>query len=145
MIMNIITSQLANKLQKDNKLLKHSIVNPKRFTQAYQLLKSNKIDEIHIIDSTSTNQHKPGTIISVQNHINRTGTNILTDKQKLLALDFIDITTPYIYKKNSIITNCCGETLNNNYEYPSHYICNITILAHAMNIKKVHGFLYNTS
>ena len=144
MIMNIITSQLAKKLQKDNKLLKFNIVDPTRFTQTHQLLTSNNIDEIHIIDATRNIHNKPGAIISVHNHINRTGINILIDKQKLLSINFIDITTPYIYKKDSIITNCCGETLNNNYEYPSHYMCNITILAHAINIKKIHGFLYNT-
>ena len=33
---------------------------------------------------------------------------------------------------------------NNKYEYPSHHICHITTLAHAMNIKNIHGFLYNT-
>ena len=80
----------------------------------------------------------------VLDHINRTGTNILIGKQKLLGIDFIDTTTPYTHKINSIITNCCGETLNNFYEYPSHYICNITTLALAMNIKNIHGFLYNT-
>jgi len=144
MIIKIITEQLSNKLPKNSELQKHNIINPTNFNQLYQLLKAKKIDEIHVTDSTATNKTPPGITIPVQDHINRTGKNILRGKQNFLAIDFLDITTPYILKKNSIITNCCGEVLNNKYEYPSHYICHITTLAHAMNIKNIHGFLYNT-
>ena len=142
--MNIITEQLANKLPKDSELQKYKIVNPTNFNELYQQLKSNKTNEINIIDLTSTPKEEYGMIISVQDHINRIGTNILTGRQKLLGIDFIDMTNLYKKKKNSIITNCCGEILNNKYEYPSHYICHITTLAHAINIKNIYGFLYNT-
>ena len=141
--MNIITEQLANKLPKDSELQKYKIVNPTNFNELYQQLKSNKTNEINIIDLTSTPKEEYGMIISVQDHINRIGTNILTGRQKLLGIDFIDMTNLYKKKKNSIITNCCGEILNNKYEYPSHYICHITTLAHAINIKNIYGFLYN--
>ena len=141
--MNIITEQLANKLPKDSELQKYKIVNPTNFNELYQQLKSNKTNEINIIDLTSTPKEEYGMIISVQDHINRTGTNILTGKQKILNIDFIDMTNLYKKKKNSIITDCCGETLNNKYEYPSHYICHISTLALAMNIKNINGFLYN--
>ena len=144
MKMNIITEQLANKLPKNSELQKYNIVNPTNFNQLHQLLKANKTNEINVIDLTSTTKEEHGKIISVQDHINRTGTNILTGKQKLLGIDFIDMTNLYQKKKNSIITNCCGEILNNKYDYPSHYICHITTLAHAMNIKNIYGFLYNT-
>ena len=142
--MNIITEQLANKLPKDSELQKYNIVNPTNFNELYQQLKSNKTNEINVIDLTSTTKEEHGRIISVQDHINRTGINILTGRQKLLGIDFIDITNLYQKKKNSIITDCCGESLNNKYKYPSHYICHITTLAHAMNIKNIYGFLYNT-
>ena len=141
--MNIITEQLANKLPKDSELQKYKIVNPTNFNELYQQLKSNKTNEINIIDLTSTPKEEYGMIISVQDHINRIGTNILTGRQKLLGIDFIDMTNLYKKKKNSIITNCCGEILNNKYKYPSHYICHITTLAHAINIKNIYGFLYN--
>ncbi len=141
--MNIITEQLANKLPKDSELQKYKIVNPTNFNELYKQLKSNKTNEINIIDLTSTPKEEYGMIISVQDHINRTGTNILTGRQKRLGIDFIDMTNLYKKKKNSIITNCCGEILNNKYEYPSHYICHITTLAHAINIKNIYGFLYN--
>ena len=142
--MNIITEQLANKLPQNSKLQKYNIVNPTNFNQLHQLLKSNKIDKIHVIDATNTTKKEPGTIITIQDHINRTGKNILIGKQKFLSIDFLDITIPYISMKNGIITDCCGQALNNKYEYPSHHICHITTLAHAMNIKNIHGFLYNT-
>ena len=141
--MNIITKQLANKLPKESELQKYNIVNPTNFNELYQQLKSNKTNEINVIDLTNMPKEKHWRIISVQDHINRTGTNILTRRQKLLGIDFIDITNLYQTKKNSIITDCCGEILNNKYEYPSHYICHITTLALAMNIKKIYGFLYN--
>ena len=144
MKMNIITKQLANKLPKDSALQKHNVVNPTNFNQLHQLLKSNKTSKIHVTDATSTQKIEPGIIISVQDHINRTGTNILIGRQKFLGIDFIDITDLYQCDKHSIITDCCGETLNNKYEYPSHYICNITTLAHALNIKNIQAFLYNT-
>ena len=143
--MNIITEQLANKLPKDSELQKYKIVNPTNFNELYQQLKSNKTNEINVIDLTSTPKEEYGIIISVQDHINRTGTNILIGKQKFLSIDFLDITIPYISMKNGIITDCCGQALNNKYEYPSHNICHITTLAHAMNIKNIHGFLYNIS
>ena len=142
--MNIITEQLANKLPQNSKLQKYNIVNPTNFNELYQQLKSKKTNEINVIDLTSTPKEDNGMIISVQDHINRTGTNILTGKQKLLGIDFIDMTNLYQKKKNSIITNCCGEILNNKYDYPSHYICHITTLARSMNIKNICGFLYNT-
>ena len=106
---------------------------------------SHNGEEIHVIDLTNTLNIEPGMIISVQDHINRTGTNILARKQKFLGFDFIDMTNIYQNQQYSIITDCCGETLNNKYEYPSHYICHITTFAHMLNISNIHGFLYNTS
>ena len=145
MNMNIITKQLAMILPKNHELKKYNVVNPKKFNELYQLLTSNKINEIHVIDLTRTPNIKPGMIISVQDHINRTGTNILMGKQKFLGVDFLDMQGLYQSKKTSIITDCCGDALNNQYEYPSHYICNITTLAHTIKIRKIYGFLYNTT
>ena len=142
--MNIITEQLAKKLPKYSELQKYNIVNPTNFNELYQQLKSKKTNEINVIDLTSTPKEDNGMIISVQDHTNRTGANILTGRQNLLGIDFIDMTNLYQKKKNSIITDCCGKVLNNKYEYPSHYICHITTLAQAMNIKKIYGFLYNS-
>ena len=142
--MNIITKQLSNILPKENEMQKHIVVNPTNFNELYQLLKSNKTNEIIVTDSTRNNKKEQGMIISVKDHINRTGTNILIGRQKFLDIDFIDMTNLYKSEKNSIITHCCGETLNNKYEYPSHYICHVTTLAQALKIKNIKAFLYNT-
>ena len=65
--MNIITEQLANKLPNDSKLKKYNIVNPNNFIELYKLLKSNKIDEIHVIDSTSSKKKESlHNIITIQ-------------------------------------------------------------------------------
>ena len=98
-----------------------------------------EIEEVSDIEKLS--KIKPGEIIQVQDHINRTGTNVLMGRQKPLGIDFIDMTNIYQNQQYSIITDCCGETLNNKYEYPSHYICHITTLAHALKIKNIYGFL----
>lgn len=144
MILKLITEQLAKKLSKENDLMGYKIINPQNFNQMYNLLQTNNIKEIHIIDSTKTKKANSGTILSVKDHINRTGSNILIGKQKFLGIDFIDMKNIYSYNKESVITNCSGKILNKNHEYPSHYICHIATLAHAININKIHGFLYNT-
>jgi len=54
------------------------------------------------------------------------------------------MTETYSFEKKAIITVCCGETLNKNFDYPSHFLCHITILAHALKIPTIKGFLYNT-
>ena len=78
--MNIITEQLANKLPQNSELQKYNIVNPTNFNELYQQLKTNKTNEIIVIDLTSTPKEEYGTIISVHDHINRTRTNILTKR-----------------------------------------------------------------
>ena len=82
-------------------------------------------------------------IIKVKDHINRTGENPLISHQKKLNIEFIDITKIYKIEKNAVNTDCCGKKLNKKYTYPSHYLCNISILAKAMGIKKISAFLVN--
>ena len=102
-------------------------------------------NHMETLKCTINHKHKSGTIFPIQDHINRTGTNNLRGKQKILEIDFIDTTNIYAKNINGVITDCCGKNLNQNYEYPSHYICHITTLAHAMNINNIQGFLYNTT
>ena len=144
MKIHIITKQLANEQPNERELKKYNVADPTNFNQLHKMLTSNKINEIHVIDLTRTQNEEPGAVISIQDHINRTGTNILTGKQKFLGIDFTDMTYLYQSKQNSIITESCGEVLNNKYEYPNHYLCNITTLAHALKIKNIYGYLYNT-
>ena len=53
------------------------------------------------------------------------------------------MTETYLYENNAIVTVCCGKTLNNNFDYPSHYLCNIAILAKAFKVPTIKAYLYN--
>ena len=60
-----------------------------------------------------------------------------------LGIDFIDISKLYHCGDEGVITHCCGTELNTQYDYPSHYLCHLSILARAMGIKSINAFLYN--
>jgi len=119
-------------------------VNPEKFKSLYKLLYSQNITELNITDVTYSKNTPTGSIIQVKDHINKTGSNPLIGRQALLEIDFIDMTGAYSFENNAVITVCCGEKLNKNYKYPSHFLCHITMLAHVFKIPTIRGFLYNT-
>ena len=139
--MKIITQQLADKLPSDHKLLFSRDINPQDYLTIYPVLK--EAQQLTIYDITTTKKHPKKTIINVNDHINRTGNNPLIGRQKDLGIDFTNINKLYTIEKNSIKTDCCGKTLNLRYPYPSHYLCNISILAKAIGIPKISAFLVN--
>lgn len=141
--MKIITSQLADKLPQGHELLFEQVANPLDYLRLNSIITKTK--HLTVYDLTMTNERPEGAIISVNDHINKTGKNPLIDNENKQQIDFIDITNLYNVKKNSVITNCCGEELNTKYLYPSHYLCNITILARAREIQKISAFLVNLS
>ena len=144
MRLRVITKQLSNKLPLENKLQKLPKISHNSFERIYTLLHSKKITELHVTDATYSNKIPKGETIQVKDHINKTGSNILIGRQTLLNINFIDMTETYSFEKNAIITVCCGETLNKNFDYPSYFLCHITILAQALKIPTIKGFLYNT-
>ncbi len=144
MKLRVITEQLSNKLPLENKLQKLTKISHDNFESIYKLIHQKKITELHVTDATSSNKIPEASTVQVKDHINKTGSSILIGKQALLNIDFIDMAKTYSFEKNAIITDCCGETLNKNFDYPSHFICHITILAHALKIPTIKGFLYNT-
>ena len=139
--MKIITQQLANKLPKNHELLSNLELNPQNYLVIHHVLKEAK--QVTIYDLTITKEHPVETIINVNDHINRTGNNPLIGRQKELNIDFTNINKLYKSEQNSIKTDCCGKTLNLRYPYPSHYLCNISILAKAIGIPKISAFLVN--
>ena len=143
MKLRVITKQLSNKLPLENKLQKRPNISHNNFENIYKLLHSKKITELHVTDATYSNKIPKGEIIQVKDHINKTGSNILIGRQALLNINFIDMGEIYSFEKNAIITACCGETLNKTFDYPSHFLCHITTLAHALKIPIIKGFLYN--
>jgi len=142
--LRVITEQLSNKLPPENKLQNLTNISHDNFESIYKLIHSKKITELHVTDATSSNKISKGKTVQVKDHINKTGSGPLIGRQALLNIDFIDMTETYSFEKNAIITVCCGETLNKNFDYPSHFLCHITTLAHALKIPTIKGFLYNT-
>ena len=139
--MTIITKQLANNLPKHHELLYNQVVNPQNYSQLNQIL--TEAQHLTIYDITKTKKCPQDTIISVNDHINRTGNNPIRGMQKKMGIDFIDMTKLYKSKQDSVVTDCCGEKLNRIYPYPSHYLCNISILAKTLGIKKISAYLIN--
>ena len=144
MKLRVITKQLSKKLPLENKLQKLTNISHDNFESIYRLIHSKKITELHVTDATYSNKIPKGRTVQVKDHINKTGSSILIGRQAPLNIDFIDMTETYSFEKKAIITVCCGETLNQNLDYPSHFLCHITILAHALKIPTIKGFLYNT-
>ena len=139
--MKIITQQLADKLPENHELLSNLALNPQDYLEIHTVLK--KVQQLTIYDITTTKKHPVETIINVNDHINRTGNNLLIGNQKELGIYFTNINKLYNSEQNSITTDCCGKTLNLRYPYPSHYLCNISILAKAIGIPKISAFLVN--
>ena len=139
--MKIITQQLAENIPRNHSLLANQVINPQNFAALFRFLET--VQNLIVYDITKTKTHPPESIIKVKDHINRTGKNPLISHQKKLNIDFIDITKIYKIEKNAVNTDCCGKKLNKKYTYPSHYLCNISILAKAMGIKKISAFLVN--
>ena len=139
--MNFITKQLKNKLPAQHRLFAHDMIDPQNIGESVNKIKNNKI--IKIYDLTTTKLQKNFATLPVNDHINRTGNNPLIKKQKLLKIDFLDIGESYVKKVEGVITNCCGEKLILQYLYPSHYLCNITILTKALKIQECHAYLIN--
>jgi len=143
MRLSIISEQLFTKITPENKLYTLTRVNPNNFECIYKILHQKQITELQITDATSSNKIPQGGTVQVKDHINKTGANILIGRQSQLNIDFIDMTKIYSFDEKDIITVCCGETLNKNFDYPSHFLCHVTMLARALKIPKIKGFLYN--
>ena len=143
MKLNLITIQLYNALPEEDPLKKIKKVSPENFNMVYSLLKNKNIEEINIMDLTSSKLIKDREKVKVRDHINKTGSNLIIGNQAFLKLDFIDLSQIYNYDNKSIITTCCGKYLDKKFDYPSHYLSNITILAHALKIETINACLYN--
>jgi hypothetical protein len=141
--LNIITKELYRALPGKNRLKNIKAVSPQNFEEIYKLLKNKNIKELCITDLTSTKLIDYNNKIRVKDHINKSGSSLIAGRQAYLNIDFIDITQIYNSDNKSIITTCCGKELNKKYHYPSHYLSNITILAHSLKIPKIKAFLYN--
>ncbi len=102
-----------------------------------------EVKEISIYDITQNNQFKQKTIFSVNDHINCTGRNPLVGRQQKLGIDFVDLMGVYNQKRDGVITHSCGEKLNKEYKYPSHYLAQFVILSRTFKFESLNAYLIN--
>ena len=102
---------------------------------------------IEIYDYTHNNEHGENQILLVSDHINQTGDNPLIGNQHKTTEQFVDISD--LYKtKGGAITHCLGKNFNTHkhkHQYPSTYLCYISIIAKAIGRKNIKAFLINTT
>ena len=106
-------------------------------------LSSVKDKSISIYDITQNEELDFEAIISVNDHVNCTGSNPLVGRQQKLGIDFVDMTSVYEQKSDGIITHSGGKNLNLQFEFPSHYLAHIIILAQTLKFKSIGAFLIN--
>ena len=106
-------------------------------------LSSVKDKGISIYDITQNEELDFEAIISVNDHVNCTGSNPLVGRQQKLGIDFVDMTSAYKQKSDGIITHSGGKKLNLQFDFPSHYLAHIIILAQTLKFKSIGVFLIN--
>tara|TARA_Y100001968_G_C18947186_1_gene521473 strand:- start:51 stop:482 length:432 start_codon:yes stop_codon:yes gene_type:complete len=142
-MIEIITTQLKTVLPTQHRLQNHVSINPLKFDQILTFLQRHKGKHLCIYDKTQSKKLNIGEIVSVNDHLNNTGTNVLIGKQAQLKIDFIDMTNIYKTELDGIVAQCCGKNLISNSIYPCHYLCHITILAKALKFQYIKAYLIN--
>ena len=81
----------------------------------------------------------------VNDHINFTGNNPLIGHQNKIKTSFPDMTNIYKKTEKGIITTSRGKyfLLDEEYEYPTEKFCYFGIIARALGIKEIKGYLIN--
>ena len=129
----------------DNKLTESIKINPKDIAGTIKILKSLRQQMIEIYDITHNPQMPHNEKIIVKDHINQSGNNPLIGIQNQFLDPFIDISNTYNVD-NGVITVCLGahyDKYKNKHEYPSTYLCYVSILAKAIGVKKINATLIN--
>ena len=129
----------------DNKLTESIKINPKNIAGTIKILKSLKQQMIEIYDITHNPQMPHNEKIIVKDHINQSGNNPLIGIQNQFLEPFIDISNAYSVD-NGVTTVCLGahyDKHKNKHEYPSTYLCYVSILAKAIGVKKINATLIN--
>lgn len=109
------------------------------YKEIEKILRKSQIKKIKIYDITTG--QKKGKIFSVNDHVNRIGTNPFIGQQERFGIDFINIEKLYTQKKMGIITNSCGSKglLG---DFPSTYLANIATMAQVLEFK-IEAYLIN--
>ena len=129
----------------NHKLAQSIKINPKNIAETIKTLKALKEYSIEIYDITHNSQIPHNEKIIVKDHINKTGNNPLIGIQSQFSEAFIDISNIYC-AEDGVTTVCLGAHYDKHKkqnEYPSTYLCYISILAKAIGVKKISAALIN--
>ncbi|MBC8312222.1 MAG: hypothetical protein H8E72_07935 [Candidatus Marinimicrobia bacterium] len=121
------------------------IVDFGNFEECITLLSKIKNKSVSFYDLTVNQDLSHEEIIPVNDQINCTGKNPLVGQQSKLGIDFVDMTTVYESKKDGIVTHSCGNFLKLKFDFPSHYLAHIVILARVLNFETISGWLVNNN
>ena len=118
------------------------IVDLKETKAMINFFNKNRNQKIKIYDLTTSKNLKENEVVSVKDHINKSGVNPVIGNKELSLKGFKDISNIYL-SKEGVITTCCGKNLNKNLKYPSHYLCIYTILLYYIGYQKIEAYLVN--
>ena len=139
----IFYTELLAKIEKENKI---KTLKLHLFEDVEKEIKNIKNEEkIEIWGATASLKHKNKEILSVNDHINFSGNNPLIGNQKKIITFFPDMSNIYKKTKKGITTTTRGKyfLLDDKYEYQTQYFSYFGIIARALGIKKIKGFLIN--
>ena len=106
-------------------------------------LNQNKKEIISVYDITKTITLPHKSSIPVNDHINCTGMNPLVGRQKQLNIDFIDMSCIYKQRNNGVVSHSCGQFLDFQYNFPTHFLAHLVILARTLHAPLIEGYLIN--
>jgi len=114
-------------------------------SQTKKIIKEqHKKTPIYIYDITHNPNKQQHEKIFVNDHINKTGKNILRNTTNQIT--FYDLTRIYKQHKKGIITSCLGKKYSQNkttHQHPSTTICNISIYLKSQGYDYIYGILIN--
>jgi len=145
MIINIITTELAEFYKRENKKLKienYAIEKPQLKSVP---INQNKKNQIQIYDIGKQAQIKNIQIYNVNNHINKTGENILINKKNKQPI-FYDITKIYNNSKEGKIAECYGrhqapQNQQSTNKISCYFLCHYTTMAHIKGYKNISAYI----
>lgn len=122
-------------------------LNPQNIKRVIEKFKSadKKGFNIEVLDLTYNPEITTSNIITVNDHINCTGDNPLRGNQKLFKTDFPDLTRIYKQHSRGVITTSWGSrnTGSQTNKFPTKYFCYFGIIAGALGLQPISGFLVN--
>ena len=145
MIINIVTNELAEFYKKENTSppIKNYIVEQPQLNNVP--INQNNKNTIHIYDIGKQPQIKNIQFYNINNHINKTGKNIIIDN-KNKQTTFYDITKIYKKSKEEKIAECYGnhqppQAKKTTNKIPCYFLCHYTIMAHIKGYKNIFAYI----